>query len=591
MGQFFLKSKSGIKIGDTISISISLKNKSELEGNIKKLDSYINWKKWVVKYKKDTERPTWRSTEIKSQLFNYGTGLAVELDPYNSSISDNLYSELIKVKDYEWIPYYFLIEFMNERFISSGDHTSPRLFNGTCNGNFTFELNKSYAAKLRAVDASGNFSKETKILNFNTILGKAKPINTDGPYTSIPDPNFEKALIEKGYDSGAIDGKVPTANIANVTYLEVHYRKISDLTGIQDFVALKTLICISNNLTTLDLSQNTALTKLWCFSNQLSSLNVSKNKTLDELHCYENKLTSLDVSQNIALNKLWCFSNLLTTLDVSKNKILKELVCHTNQLTVLDVTKNKTLEELHCGLNKFKTLDVSKNKVLKEFSCYSNQLTFLDVRKNKTLEKFYCQENQLTVLNVNKNMALNDLNCSDNPLQVLDVKKNIALIWLNCHSNQLTNLDVSANTALTWLSCRSNQLTSIDVSKNTALTEFYCFENQLTDFDVSKNTALQILKCNSNKITTLDISKNIALKTFNCSSNQLSALDFSTNTALTELNCSKNHLVSLNLKDCISLKLEKFSAKENQELKCILADFDGSNDKREDIAKFRTSCQ
>lgn len=633
MGQFFLKPKSAIKIGDTISISLSLKNKSELEGGINKLESYIKWKKWVVKYKKDTEKPIWKQSGEEYNLFNYGTGLAVELVGF--SFSDNLYSELIKVKDYEWVPYYYRIEFMNERFISSGDHTTPRLFNGICNGNFTFENNKSYSAKIRAVDASGNFSKVSKTIYFNTTIGKVKPINIDGPYTTIPDPNFEKALIENGYDSGTIDGKVPTANISNVTYLEVSNKKISDLTGIQDFVALKTLICISNDLKTLDISKNSALTTLWCFSNQLSFLDVTKNKTLEELHCYENKLTTLDVNQNIALTKLWCYSNQLTALNVSNNKFLKELVCHTNQMTALDVTKNKDLEDLHCGLNQFKVLNVSKNKALREFSCYSNQLNTLDVSENIALEKIYCQENQLTALDVSQNMALIDLNCSSNLLPILDVKKNMALITLNCQSNQLSSLDVSKNTALTWLSSCSNQLSSLNVDNNKALIELYCFENLLTNFEVSKNIDLQILKCNSNKIAALDTSKNIALKIFDCYSNQLTALDISQNYQLTEFRCDSNLLTNLNLSQnplitqfsCSRNKLKtlyltenstltnldcsfndlysliisngnnrsitSFNALNNPNLKCIQTDGEKAPDywKKDAIVSFKISCE
>ncbi len=32
--------------------------------------------------------------------------------------------------------------------------------------------------------------------------------------TAIPDPNFEQALIDLGYDTAPINGSVPTANIS-----------------------------------------------------------------------------------------------------------------------------------------------------------------------------------------------------------------------------------------------------------------------------------------------------------------------------------------------------------------------------------------
>ena len=74
-----------------------------------------------------------------------------------------------------------------------------------------------------------------------------------------------------------------------------------------------------------------------CRSNQLTSLDVSNNTALITLNCYSNQLTSLDVSNNTALTYLNCYSNQLTSLDVSNNSALIELRCYNNQLTSLDV--------------------------------------------------------------------------------------------------------------------------------------------------------------------------------------------------------------------------------------------------------------
>jgi hypothetical protein len=50
-------------------------------------------------------------------------------------------------------------------------------------------------------------------------------------YTLIPDVNFEKALIDQGIDSGAIDGKVLTTNVIGITFLNVENSNITSLTG------------------------------------------------------------------------------------------------------------------------------------------------------------------------------------------------------------------------------------------------------------------------------------------------------------------------------------------------------------------------
>ena len=117
----------------------------------------------------------------------------------------------------------------------------------------------------------------------------------DALYTYIPDDNFEQALIDLGYDTGPLDDYVPTANISGVTSLFVNNKNISDLTSIEDFIALTFLDCNSNQLTSLDVIQNTNINYLRCQYNQLTSLNVSQNTQLISLFCYSNQLTSLDV--------------------------------------------------------------------------------------------------------------------------------------------------------------------------------------------------------------------------------------------------------------------------------------------------------
>ena len=78
-----------------------------------------------------------------------------------------------------------------------------------------------------------------------------------GQLTMIPDANFEQRLISFGYDN-ILDGVVLTAAIDTVTELQVGYYGISDLTGIEDFTALTYLNCAHNNLTSLNISNNTA---------------------------------------------------------------------------------------------------------------------------------------------------------------------------------------------------------------------------------------------------------------------------------------------------------------------------------------------
>lgn len=296
-------------------------------------------------------------------------------------------------------------------------------------------------------------------------------LSTYAQYTTIPDVNFENKLIALEIDSGVADGQVLTSSISSLTSLDVSSSSISDLTGIQDFVALTSLDCSSNQLTALDISKNTAITMLYGHSNQLISLDVSNNLDLIYLDCTSNKLTSLDISKNVALTAILCYYNQITTIDVSKNIALRAFNCSFNQLTSLDVSNNLLLDNL---------------------SCSGNQLTALDVSKNLALTSLLFSFNQLTSIDVSKNVALQNIACRLNQLSALDVSNNLFLVYLVCDTNQLTNLDLSKNVALDNLFCFNNQLTSLDLSKNVALVNLDCSLNNLSNLNLrnAKNTLL-----------------------------------------------------------------------------------------------------
>lgn len=150
--------------------------------------------------------------------------------------------------------------------------------------------------------------------------------------TYVPDDNFEQALIDAGYDAGPLDDYVPTANISSITNLSVSNKNIADLTGIEDFVALTNLLCWNNNLTQLDLSQNTALTSLKCNGNQLTTLDLSNNTALTSIKVYVNQLQTLDVSMLPNLDEIRCEGNQLTELNVQNgnNAIITNFIANNN---------------------------------------------------------------------------------------------------------------------------------------------------------------------------------------------------------------------------------------------------------------------
>ena len=104
------------------------------------------------------------------------------------------------------------------------------------------------------------------------------------PAVTITDNNFLNALIEQGVDKND-DGIISTAEADLVHFLDVSYRNISDLKGIEAFINLDSLFCTYNLLTSLDVSYNTALIWFECHGNLLTSLDVSNNAALVYLYC------------------------------------------------------------------------------------------------------------------------------------------------------------------------------------------------------------------------------------------------------------------------------------------------------------------
>ena len=443
-------------------------------------------------------------------------------------------------------------------------------------------------------------------------------------YTLIPDVNFEKKLISRGIDSGTPDGKVLTSNVSSVGYLDVSDSSIEDLTGIQDFMSLSTLFCDSNQLTTLDVSRNTALNYLSCLGNQLTTLNV-KYAPLTTLECFSNQLTTLDVSTNTALQSLSCYLNTLTALDVSRNTALKELRCDRNQLTTLDVSKNIALKNLYCNDNKLNNLDISKNIALSGLYCLNNQLTSLNLKNGKNVNlSLYndftnnanlsciqvddvaysnanwakakdatasysdnCSgvvavsstfEDQLIALGVDKDgkngtvlltniSNVTSLDVSNSGITSLSgIEYFSKLETLNCQGNLLTSINLTSNLALKYLDCSNNALSALDVSKNTQLTELYCDGIVTTTKKINSKTSA------ANQLTVLDVSKNVLLTKLSCSNNLIVSLDLSKNTLLTDVNCSNNKLTTLNLSNGNNSKLTNVNFKTNVSLSCIVVD-------------------
>jgi len=187
--------------------------------------------------------------------------------------------------------------------------------------------------------------------------------------------------------------------------LDITFTSITDLTGIEDFIALTSLTCNDRGLTSLDISQNTALTFLSCMGNSLTSLDVTNNTALTNLSCWNNAISSLDVSQNTALTRLDCGDSWITSLDVSYNTALTHLSCGSTDITSLDVSNNTALTSLSFPSAQLTSLDVSNHTMLNYLRCEYNQLNYLNVKNGNN--------NNFTIFLANNNPDLSCIEVDD----------------------------------------------------------------------------------------------------------------------------------------------------------------------------------
>jgi len=467
----------------------------------------------------------------------------------------------------------------------------------------------------------------TKLITL-TCITIANFTFVQGQDITFLDPNFKTALLNHvpQIDTNN-DGEIQFSEAEAVTDLDLYaaFPMISDLTGIEYFVNLITLDVGAGALTSLDMSQNTALEQLFCESNDITTINVSQNTALELLWCGGNPLTTIDVSNNVNLISLGIHDSQLTSLDVSKNILLEELYCFENQLTTLNLFDNSALHTLLCDDNQLTSLNLINNTNLKYLFCTGNQITSLNLSNHNDLEEIFCTANQLTVLNIKNgnNTNITNFDATQNPnLTCIQVDNTLYSTsnWTdidtqtsfseNCNYSEcvvnipdanfksflinltspidingdgeiqceeaeaftgslfpifvgITNMTgIEAFVNLKNLYCQFNQITSLDVSNNTQLEMLYCQNNEITDLNVNGATSLNFLFCADNQLTALDVSSNTAIENLWTYSNQLTTLDVSNNVNLRELMIFNNTISVLDLSN--NVNLEGLACEDNQ---------------------------
>lgn len=307
-------------------------------------------------------------------------------------------------------------------------------------------------------------------------------------FVNIPDPAFRTWLNNNGYAS-CMNGTMMDTTcslIVNATSVNCSLTGIADITGIQYFDNLDTLICSDNDIT-----------------------------FLPPIHA---SLLMLELDGNYYLTTIANFPSSLLHIFIDSNISLTSLPPLPPGLLYLQCT--------NLGLNTLPTLP----STLTFLSCYDNPLYFLPALP-AGLVILDCRNNSLTTLPTLP-ATLTYLFCDFNNLTALPTLPS-GLTTLFCRENQLTSLPALPST-LQFLDCSFNSITSLPVLPN-SLTQLFCNYNQLTNIPVL-NSGLEEFSCGNNPLTAYPTLPS-SLTSFRCDSVQLPALP-ALPTSLKNLNCS-----------------------------------------------------
>lgn len=135
---------------------------------------------------------------------------------------------------------------------------------------------------------------------------------------TIPDANFKAYLVGNTAINTNSDTEIQVSEAAAFTgTIDCNNLSISDATGIEYFTVVTQIKLQNNQLSSIDLSQNTSLTHLWLSNNTaISTIDISNNTNLIQIYLSGMQLTSLDISNHIQVQELYCQNNDLSTLNV-----------------------------------------------------------------------------------------------------------------------------------------------------------------------------------------------------------------------------------------------------------------------------------
>lgn len=289
--------------------------------------------------------------------------------------------------------------------------------------------------------------------NWSESVDEGARFSEDCDRVYIPDETFENYLLAQGSINTTDDGRITFEEAEAFTgTISVQNMGIDDLTGIEAFVNLTGLVAWLNNVTSVDLSNNTKLQTLELNSNPLESLDITQLPLLRTLILNDAPVGDLDLSNNTALEDIRLVNIGMTSITVDHLTNLRTLMIKENPaITSVDLTQNQNLRDFRFGSTGITTIDVSQNQQLATIEMLASDVSVLGLANHPSLTILDVRSSDLTLLDISNCPSLFTLRVANTAIQEIDASSN----------SSLTVLDASNMASLTALNVKNGNNSNV----------------------------------------------------------------------------------------------------------------------------------
>lgn len=268
--------------------------------------------------------------------------------------------------------------------------------------------------------------------------------NAMAQFVYFPDPAFKASVLDQywGYDLNS-DQEIDSAEALLIDSVQCQLQNAFSISGIEAFPNLVYLQCGENNITSMDLSQNTLLQYVSANQNDLISINVAGCVNLTYLRLFWNYLPSIDVSTCLNLEYLDITGNSVDSLDLSNNPSLNALDCSVNGMVYLNVKNNNNVNFTHlfAGANYLDCITVD-DAIYSEVNWIGNDYLF---------DSTVVFSNDCSTLGFEEGIESIHFNLSPNPFSdriQIEVNEETQYTVYNIHGTMMQNGNLEAGTNL-----------------------------------------------------------------------------------------------------------------------------------------------